>query len=638
MIAGLLPILCLALCIALAATYVRSWRESVIAGGVVWGVCLVAITELLSLFTAIRVVPVAIAWTLLGAATATLIASRRTMLPEIPSFARLSLPERIGVAWLALAFALLCALAIYVPPNSFDGLAYHLPRVLHWIQNESVRHYPTNIARQDWMSPFAEYAMLHLHLLSGSDRLDNLVQWMAMLGSVVGVTRIAARLGAPRRGQWFAAILCATMPMGILAATSSKNDYVAAFWLVCAVYALLALRDAGRRGEYSARNTTLFGASVGLALLTKGTAYVFVLPFIVWFVLDGLMSPRRLLEQAVLAAAIAVLINAPFFARNVATFGRPLGPPAKDGATTMLLLAPRAFASNVTKISITEISTGYRFINRRLEAAAVVAHRLMHEDIMNPGTTFAGHPFQIWQGATQEYIATNLQQIIVLLVAILALLARRAALSRDTGPYGAALVAGFLLFCAVVKWQPWISRLTLPLFVLVAPLSGVLLSFVPRQRLITLAAVLAVVATPWLLFNLDKPVLGPESVFAKSRGNDYFPVLRSRYSGYLRATSYVKSRGCSDVGLAVGGSGWEYILWKLLNESPTRIRISHYGVQNVTRTVPREPRGASPHPCAVIRTKPLWRNEAPTEFPGYTIGEADSEVQVYIPVIAASPE
>ena len=38
--------------------------------------------------------------------------------------------------------------AIVAPPNTYDSMTYHLPRVMHWIQHQSVGHYPTHIPRQ----------------------------------------------------------------------------------------------------------------------------------------------------------------------------------------------------------------------------------------------------------------------------------------------------------------------------------------------------------------------------------------------------------------------------------------------------------------------------------------------------------
>ena len=76
------------------------------------------------------------------------------------------------VAWLA-------------PPNNADVVEYHLPRVMHWIQNRSVGHYPTHIGRQLSFGPGAEYILLQAQILSGGDRLANLMGWFAAAGSVL---------------------------------------------------------------------------------------------------------------------------------------------------------------------------------------------------------------------------------------------------------------------------------------------------------------------------------------------------------------------------------------------------------------------------------------------------------------------
>ena len=98
--------------------------------------------------------------------------------------------------------------------------------------------------------------------------------------------------------QIFAAAVCATIPMGIMESSSTQNDYVVAFWMVCLAYYVVsiagsdsvvsraslstpvteqrqhadgALASVGRRSLHPLK----VGASVGLAFLTKGTAYIY---------------------------------------------------------------------------------------------------------------------------------------------------------------------------------------------------------------------------------------------------------------------------------------------------------------------------------------------------------------------------
>ena len=103
-------------------------------------------------------------------------------------------------SFLAAAIALTTAvIALVAPPNNWDSMTYHMSRVEHWRVNNSVAHYPTNIEWQLYLNPWAEFAILQFQTLGfGSDRLANLVQWFAFVGSMVGVSLLVRILGGAR--------------------------------------------------------------------------------------------------------------------------------------------------------------------------------------------------------------------------------------------------------------------------------------------------------------------------------------------------------------------------------------------------------------------------------------------------------
>jgi hypothetical protein len=70
---------------------------------------------------------------------------------------------------LLVVLALLAMLAILAPANNWDSMVYHMGRVVHWMQNRSVDHYPTSIDRQLYLGPLTEFAILQLQMLSGED-------------------------------------------------------------------------------------------------------------------------------------------------------------------------------------------------------------------------------------------------------------------------------------------------------------------------------------------------------------------------------------------------------------------------------------------------------------------------------------
>src|SRR6266542_2522369 len=200
---ALLPALTFTLAAWLSSRRLADWRVAFLYAALAVGVLLVTLTEGLSVIQALTAPALTAAW--LGA---TLVFG--VMILRMPH-ARPRWRSWLGTA-------------IVSAPNTVDSMAYHLARVAHWAQDQTVAPYPTNIRRQLALAPGAEFAILHLQLLSGSDRFASLPQWASMVGALVGVSAIAAQLGAPRPAQIFAALVCASLPIGILQSTSTQND------------------------------------------------------------------------------------------------------------------------------------------------------------------------------------------------------------------------------------------------------------------------------------------------------------------------------------------------------------------------------------------------------------------------------
>ncbi len=265
LVLGVLPGAALLLMAAVLLGRGREWRDALLEAAAIAVAWTVLGTELLGALAALRFWPV-LAWWAAGAALALALARRP---PAVAG--RLARP---GVAALLLAAAAgwtLCQ-ALLAPPNTVDALGYHLPRQVYWEQQAHVGHFATSVLRQVAMPPLAEFAGLHLRLLSGGDRFANLVQWAAWLGALLAVSRLAADLGATRRGQWLAVAVAATTPSAFVQASSAKNDVVVAFWLCAATVWTLRLRSAGPWTALKA------GTALGALALTKGTGLVFGLP------------------------------------------------------------------------------------------------------------------------------------------------------------------------------------------------------------------------------------------------------------------------------------------------------------------------------------------------------------------------
>ena len=257
-------------------------------------------------------------------------------------------------------------------------MTYHMSRVVHWIQDRSVANYPTHILRQLHQNPWSEFAILHFQVLSGSDRFANLIQWFSMIGTIVGVSLLAKQLGASSRGQILAAVISVTIPMGILQGSSTQNDYVVSFWLVCFIYYAILLKENSKPLYLLAT-----GAGLGLSILTKATAYIYAFPFMAWISLSLIKSRHaRGLLQIILIITTAFVINLGHYARNYDLYGSPLGP-GQEGDSYKYsndIFTVSSVTSNVIRNIGLHIGTPFNRVNAFLENGIYQLHRIIGID------------------------------------------------------------------------------------------------------------------------------------------------------------------------------------------------------------------------------------------------------------------
>lgn len=446
------------------------WRSAFLSASIIWGVLLVVITEFLSLLSLVTFNWVLSSWGLVCIASVLIYFKfkKRQKLAFQTTAIKLSRFEALSLFSISAIVITVGLIALVAPPNNWDSMVYHMSRVFHWIQNHNVNYYPTHIIRQLVNTPGAEFVIMHFQILTGGDRFANFVQWFSMLGSIIGVSLIAKQFGVGRRGQIFSAVICVTIPMGILQGSSTQNDYVVAFWMVCFVYCILsALKEGINR-----RLLVMAGASLGLALLTKGTAYLFAFPFLGWLLLSGFKKFRRNIWKVVLIIIIISLcISLGYFMRNFDLYNSPFVQVnfATDGMTMPL------FMSNVVRNVALHAGTPLRIINQAVFTAIISIHKLMGVSLNDPRTTIYGSfdiPF-----AFHEDLTGNFAHLVLIIVAMIVfLISYRRRKQRDLAYYLAALIGAFFIFCFYIKWNPWNHRFHLPLFVLFCPFIATVLS------------------------------------------------------------------------------------------------------------------------------------------------------------------
>jgi hypothetical protein len=480
-----------------------SWRRAFLSAAVVLATCVVFVTEFLSVFYAVTRAGVAIAWgaICLIAAAIVLRSSRGDLVASAVTFTNddAAGPRRSPTTpgfWLlcgvALLFSLVAITAFVGAPNVWDAMEYHLPRMSMWMSNHGVGLYPTPDYCQLIFGPWAEFSMMHTHLLWGSDRFVNFVQVFSFLGSMIGVSYAAKLLGAGSWGQLLAAVISATITEGVLEASGPMNVYALSFWILATVVFLLCFNERPDLG-----NAVLVGLAAGLALLTKGSAYVY-LPFIVLgcWLMGNAKARIEFWKKVPIFLLFIFAVNAMQYWRCYQLTGSPLGMPFPDGGPRLRWMAsgfgPRELIANVIRNISLHTVTPLASVNLAVERAM---RGLIHAIGMNPDdprAVWPRFPFELNHFSVHEIHAGNPLHL-ALVVACGTLLVMnygKVARKREVFFYAAGLLASFLMFCGMLRWQIWGARHHLPLFVLAAALAGLVLEKFATPRWATAAVVL----------------------------------------------------------------------------------------------------------------------------------------------------
>lgn len=587
-----------------------SIRHDFVKASILWGCIVTWITEILSVFEKLSYVWLIVSYSLIIIPLLFIVIrykKKEVVNFIIPSIAKAKLSSFLIILVSTICVILLAVLmvAVCAPPNNWDSMTYHMVRVVHWIQNSSVAHYPTHRIEQLCHGPWSEFAIAHFQILSRSDRFANIVQWFAMSGCIICVSLIAKRLGAGACGQVFSAIIVTTIPMGILQGSSTQNDYVLSFWIVCSLYYIILIIQEGFQTE----EILFLSGSLGLAALTKTTAFVYLCPFVIWFLIwSGLSIKTKIWFPVTVMICIFLLINGGHFLRNIELFGSPIYGGGKKHVNETFI--PPAFASNILRNAGLELNTPFGGLSRKIERAIYGLHKYLDIETNDPRTTFLKTEFHVYSRRflLHEDTASSILHFLFSIMAIsMVFIKKKLRANRELFYYCICVVVASLLFCLLLKWQPWHSRLHLPIFVLVAPVIGMVLSSITPSFIGNEAAILFVISSiPWLLFNASRPMIGVgkvNSIFTTTRTAQYFANGPTYIKPFQDIVLLIKSGSCKELGIYMIppiNDHWEYPLWILMNEKDNgSVQINHVRVSNESAKL-YEGKFSNFRPCSVI--------------------------------------
>jgi hypothetical protein len=587
------------------------WRHSFLQAAVTLGGYMVIYSEALSLFHALSRPWMAVCWGIAllaalwyGWQKGLLKKGGKLVWQQISS---LHCFDFIMVIILGVILLALFVVAVKSPPNNTDSLQYHMSRVMHWAQDKSLHNYPTAYEPQLINPIFAELSILNLRSLWGNDQVAGLVQWFCMIGALIGVSAVAKVLGAGRRGQWGAVAFAASIPMGILQATSTQNDYVVGFLLISAVYFVARAR---KRELFMDEGVSL-GAAMGLGILTKGTSYPYFLPVVIWFGFNLLRRYkfRHMLYQGLMIAFIVLALNSGYWIRNIITYGSPLGPGDWISSKTSNSHSPGVYISLLTRNILMNFATPPSY---SLNDSIIKWYHSTFSHLDPNAAEFE----LIWGWNHEDMAGSPLQVLLVPVTLTLLFLFRKRASEPAIMWYICVVLGAFLALVFVFRFDTYGMRYHLPFWITFAPLFGVALALLKVDKLVNIITLgLLLTALPYVIFNRTRPLIAMRpvqepytipcflgctsgSILNESPTTVLFANWIQYREPYSAAADLVRATSCRSVGLLIDSHDLEYTFWWLLNAPQSGIRIESID------TYPRLQRYVDPNfkPCAIICT------------------------------------
>lgn len=483
-------------------------------------------------------------------------------------------------------------LALLTTPNNWDSMTYHLSRIAYWTQNRSVEHYATNCLREIASPVLAEFVNLHVYILCrGKDIFFNLLQAFSYLTCTVLVGAIARKLGCNRLFRFVAMLLYMSMPIAFAEALTTQVDNFATVWLLFYVYVLLGLAKQREKLEFNLSTVSkvcTLGLCVAWGYLTKPSVCFGMVIFAIWLLIVCIVRKdkiRNLIRLVMCALPCVVLPLMPELLRNFTTFHSYAS--KVTGARQLVgTLRPSYVFVNFVKnfscnmpIALLKGSQNF-FIKFAVKAAELLNVELNAEVISEDGREFGLHEAQTYGYDTAINPIVLWAFVFCMIWVIIKF--RKTDWKSLANTYLLCAAASFCLFCAVLRWEPFVTRYMVSYLALLCPMiaSQIQLRTAEENRkkfrygilgALSLLCVMELVN----LMNYHLDIYRYQG--ANNRPYGYFASRREETQYYADVADEIKGRNYQTVGLyVIKGDAYQYPIWAMLGDR----HMEHVNVTN----------------------------------------------------------
>lgn len=482
--------------------------------------------------------------------------------------------------WIFLALSTAFVLDLVMPPNNWDSMTYHIPRMESWFQNGSILNLQSQVDRQIWNPQLGETLLLIPKALNDNDHLLNLIQFLALISIILIFTSLSRSLKIHPNVRLLGIIILFSWPTVLLEATTTQNDIIAALTcLICWIFLVEV-----KANSSSKLANVLFGISLAVAVATKGTSELFALIAAIIYVYYYL----KLKSKKIIPACLVMfpnIINIPLWIQNYHDFGSPLSPKTIPAYNTLITnFFPSSFIENLTRFIGMNLAFPDSSWNAHLTSLVTAILKMLHLSANDPNSTWSGG-FSIFISDHEDTAASPLV-LTILFTALAIVIIQYRKKNIDQGNLVTFLpIIYFFVSIYVLRNQPWINRLFVPSFILLVLFSLLNITQINSTLMRTFALIcipLSLYGSAFILSSTDKSLISnsklaifptAKSVISLNETQKLFlnqPQIALSYEYQLQR---IQAGHFKYIYANIGGDAWEYPLWKFFSQNKNKPQI-----------------------------------------------------------------
>lgn len=494
------------------------------------------------------------------------------------------------------AFAILIIVcALRVTPYNWDSMTYHCARLFHWKQNMSVGHYATGISRQVSSPLLGAFINLHVYIImDNGGAVLNLLQCISYLTNGVIVYFISQKLHLSKRNCILTMILFYTMPIAFVEAMTTQIDNFSAMWLLIFAYVIMDFMNLNEKilfDKATLQKVCFLSASVALGYMAKPSVGFGMLIFGIWLLIVTVIRKDRwtvLFAYIGIAALIILAILLPEWGRNLSTFhalaDQETGAKQLIGSLHFKHIVVNFLKNFTFNMPCIWLYNSEKYIENFVRSIAL----FLKIDINNPAISENGTEYMVHLPQTYG-CDTAINPIIVWLMifgvgfVIFSWKKINPIMKRNyRGGYFISSVLSFGIFCALLRWEPFVSRYMISYLALLCPAICVVIEIVGelyKKEIIN--SIRGIVYFICIVEFIGMFIYSRDNLIVQVLPSTEF-AFRERYNvynDYLETADYINQTDYENIGLYLGGDSYEYPLIQMLKGER---RIEHIMVENKT--------------------------------------------------------